>query len=254
MSRTVIFFCTGIVALLIMTGCASVKDSLSTPDITLEELEKKMDQATDPSGIFAQSRTYSLLQQVSTKRFLSDPDEYLVEVKFETPDKFSLTTYEENRPVSMWCSDGKRGWIADYNSRKIQMLDGKALRRMTVMAQISNPRESYTKIFPKVELHACSNELGNFYRIDCFGEEQNYPISIYVDAGSYLVKRMKFDAVVGSSTISYDARIKKYELREGVMVPVLTEIIQDGETQISKITSYRLNVSIPETDFLPPVF
>ena len=96
--------------------------------------------------------------------------------------------------------------------------------------------------------------MGNFYRIDCFGEEQNYPISIYVDAGSYLVKRMKFDTVVGSGTISYDARIKKYELREGVMVPVLTEIIQDGETQISKITSYRLNVSIPETDFLPPVF
>jgi outer membrane lipoprotein-sorting protein len=238
----------------LFAGCASMEDSVSAADLTLTELEKKMQAATDPQGIFARSKTYVLLQQVSTKKFLSEPEENLVEVKFERPDKFRLTTYEDNKPVSMWCSDGQRGWIADYSSRKIKMLDGAALRRMTVMAQISNPQESYSKIFSKVQMFSCVNESGKFYRIDCYGENQTSPISIYVDAVTFLVKRMKFTMAVGSGQMSYDAIIRKYELREGVMIPVETEISQNGETQTSKITSYRLNVPIPETDFIPPVF
>ena len=57
-----------------------------------------------------------------------------------------------------------------------------------------------------------------------------------------------------SGRLDYDARIIQYELREGVMIPVLTKITQNGEKMESRITSYKLNVEIPETDFIPPVF
>ncbi len=237
-----------------VAGCATVQDQLSAPDITLAELEKRMAEATDPDGVFAQSKTYSMLQQITPLGFLADNDEYLVDVKFERPDKFSLVTYVDNKPSAMWCSNGRQGWIADYSSRKVQTLDGEALRRMSVMAQISNPQESYTKIFPKVELFRCTNEKGVFYRLDCYGNEQKTPIYIYVDAASFLVKRMKFDLPVGSGRMVYEADIEQYEKREGVMIPVLTRIVQNGEKQECKITSYRLNITIPETDFIPPVF
>ncbi len=240
--------------MVVFSGCATVKDQLSAPGITLEELEKRMAKATDPDGVFAKSKTYSMLQQITPKRFLDDSGEYLVDVKFERPDKFSLVTYIDNKPASMWCSNGKQGWIADYSSRKVQTLDGEALRRMSVMSQISNPQESYTKIFPKVELFRCVNENGDFFRIDCYGANQKSPISIYVDAATFLVKRMSFDLPVGSGRIAYEANILQYEKREGVLVPVLTAIVQNGEKQECKITSYRLNLPIPETDFIPPVF
>ena len=245
--------CCGAV-MLFAAGCATVKEQTSASDITLAELEKRMAHATDPEGIFAKSKSCSMLQRITVKRFLDESAEHLVDVKIERPDKFALVTYTDNKPSVMWCSNGKQGWIADYSSRKVMTLDGEALRRMSVMAQISNPQESYSRIFPKVELFRCVNGSGDFYRIDCYGAGQASPIHIYVDAASYLIKRMRFNQPVGSGRIVYDAEIEQYEKREGVMIPVVTRIVQNGEKQECRITSYRLNVPIPETDFIPPVF
>ncbi|MBQ9804234.1 MAG: hypothetical protein IJW35_05250, partial [Lentisphaeria bacterium] len=80
------------------------------------------------------------------------------------------------------------------------------------------------------------------------------PVSVYVDDKDFFIRRMKFDLPVGSGNLDYDARIIQYELRDGVMIPVLTEITQNGEKMESRITSYKLNAPIPETDFVPPVF
>ncbi|MCI5778693.1 MAG: hypothetical protein MR051_02580 [Lentisphaeria bacterium] len=244
----------GAVMALFFCGCSTVEDRLRESDLTLTELESRMRKATDPEGNFARSRTYGMLQDISIPRFLDDPDEYLVEVKFEWPDKFSLITYQENKPVSMWCSDGKRGWVADYKARTVKVLEGPELRRMLVTSQIGNPRESYGKIFPQVEVFLCDNEDGRFYRIDCRGEGPSSPFSIYVDAKTYLIRRVKFDLPVGSGRMNYDARIIRYEMREGVMIPMFTEIVQNGERQEGKITSYRLDQEFKDLDFMPPVF
>lgn len=244
----------GAAMVMFLAGCASNEDSLMPSDLTLAEVEKRIDKATDPNGAFAKSRTYTMLQQISVPRFLDDPEESLMEVKFEHPAKFCMISYEDNQPVSTVCSDGKSGWVADHRNRKIKILDGTELRRVQVMSQLGNPRESYLKIFPKVEIYRCTNEEGNFYRIDCYGEGQKTPVSVYVDDKDFFIRRMKFDLPVGSGNLDYDARIIQYELRDGVMIPVLTEITQNGEKMESRITSYKLNAPIPETDFVPPVF
>ena len=122
------------------------------------------------------------------------------------------------------------------------------------MSQISNPRESFSKIFVRVRLFRCTNSEGEFYRIDCYGEDQQSPLSIYIDAGTYLMRRMKFDLPVGAGRLRYDARIVEHGTREGVVVPMLAEVVQNGEKQICKITGYRLNPPFQELDFLPPVF
>ena len=242
------------IAAVVFFGCSTPEDALRPAEISLAELEQRMHKATDPQGNFAKSRTYSMLQTISTPQFLDDPEEQLVEVKFERPNKFSLISYKDNKPVAMWCSNGERGWVIDYGKRDIRVLAGSELRRMRLMSQISNPQESFSKIFVKVDLHRCTNEDGEFYRIDCYGEEQTSPLSIYIDADSFLMRRMKFDLPVGSGRLEYDARIRQYELREGVMVPVTTDIVQNGEKQYSKITSYQLNPEFQELDFMPPVF
>ena len=242
------------IAASVFFGCSTAEDVLRPAELSLPELERRMHNATDPHGNFAKSRTYSMLQTISTPQFLDDPVEELVEVKFEHPNKFSLISYKDNKPEAMWCSNGQRGWVIDYGKRDIRVLDGTELRRMLLMAQSSNPRERFGKIFAKVDLHRCTNEEGEFYRLDCYDEGQSSPIYIYIDAGSFLMRRMKFDLPVGSGRLEYDARIRQYELREGVMVPVTTDIVQNGEKQHSKITSYQLNPEFQELDFMPPVF
>ena len=254
MKKSLFLSAAAVLAVLFFTGCASSSDILSPSDLPLAEIEKRIDKAADPSGVFEKSRTYQILQQISIPRFLDDPEESLMEVKFEHPAKFCMTSFVDNKPVATFCSDGKSGWAADHSSRKIKIFDGAELHRLRVMSQLGNPRESYEKIFPKVEVFRCTNEYGNFYRIDCYGKNQTDPISVYVDAKDFFIRRIKFDLPVGSGRMDYDARIEKYELREGVMIPVETFITQNGEKMVSKITSYRLNVNIPETDFVPPVF
>ena len=235
-------------------GCSTVEDELSPADLSLAELENRMHRASDPQGNFAKAKTYRILQTITTPQFLDDPLEQLVEVKFQRPDKFSMISYQDNKPVSMWCSDGQRGWVVDYDKRDIRVLDGRELRRMRLMSQISNPQESFSKIFVKVELFRCRNVEGDFYRVDCYGEDQKTPLSIYVDAATGLMRRMKFDLPVGAGQLQYDARIVEHGSREGVVVPLVTEVVQNGEKQIGKITSYRLNPQFQELDFLPPVF
>ena len=253
MKKYLVWMCFA-VAVMVFAGCASDKDILTPSDLTLAEIEQRIDKAADPDGVFMKSRTYTMLQQISVPRFLDDPEESLMEIKFEHPAKFCMISYEDNQPVSTVCSDGKSGWAADHSSRKIKIFDGAELRRLQVMSQLGNPRESYLKIFPKVEVFRCTNEEGSFYRIDCYGAGQQEPVSVYVDSKDFFIRRIKFDLAVGSGRLDYDARIIQYELREGVMIPVLTKITQNGEKMESRITSYKLNVEIPETDFIPPVF
>ena len=86
---------------LFAAGCATTEVEEPIPvDITLEELQSKMTRAMDPTGRYAKAKTYTMQQTTSTERFLDDPEVQRVEVKFARPDSFSLTTYEDNEPLS----------------------------------------------------------------------------------------------------------------------------------------------------------
>ena len=254
MRKLIAVFVLSIVAVLFFAGCAAVQDELSPSDLSLTELEKRMNKATDPENKFRSSKTYLLDQEVVEKRLFDDSEAEFVRVKFEQPAKFSLTTLKDNVPESVFCSDGERGWVADYRCRRVKMLSGSELKRFQVLSQLGSPVSNFEQIFPKVVVARCSNEDGNFYRIDCFSDNQAEPISFYVDSNTYLIRQMKARFKVGSGKLDYHAKILKYEKREGVMIPIITEVEQNGLKQESKVINYKLNLPFPATDFLPPVF
>ena len=249
-------FIAAAVAVFGLFGCVSDKDVLLPSDLTVGELEKQMNSATDPRGVFAASNSYIMRQEIREKQFLDDDVIKMVEVKFEKPDKLALTTYEDNQIASVFCTDGKRGWIADYNSKKVVMLSERGLRRMNMLAALSRPGSGgYQAVFDKVEINKCTNKDGEFYRLTCYGKEQPYPMYLYVDSRNFLLRQAKMKVSVNDKdAFDYESRILNYGKREGVLIPMHTEVRQLGAVQRSKVIHYELNRKFDSSDFQAPVF
>ena len=242
---------------MLFAGCAAGSaDVLSPSPLSLEELEKRMNAASDPDGLFAASKSYVMKQEIKELYWLNDDVIRMVEVKFEKPDKFALITYEDNQPSNIFCTDGESGWVAYYRDRKIVRLDEAGLRRMQTLASLGTPGAGgYSSVFKDVQIYECRNDDGQFFRIDCKGPESDDPISFYVDANDYLLRRVKMSFLLpGGKRSEYENLILDYELRDGVRIPMATRIIQDGVKQESKVIYYKLNPEIPAGDFQPPVF
>ena len=65
--------------------------------------------------------------------------------------------------------------------------------------------------------------------------------------------RMKVPVADGSY-VDYVNRIKDYEMRDGVNIPMTTVVEQDGVTHECKVIFYQLNPVFSDSEFLPPVF
>ncbi len=256
MKRFSIFAVFTLLLILLNSGCTTTEVEVDIPvDITLEELQAKMSQALDPSGRYSAAKTYVMRQTAYTDRFLDDPAEQLVELKFARPDSLNLITYEDNEPSVGMIVNGKNGWVADYKRRKVVKLDEQLLQQLKLLSTIASPDCCYTKIFASVTLSGCRIEDKQYYKITCqHHNPQQGPTVIYVDFVDYLPRRWKTVFEAGGSRIKYDSRIAKYALREGVMIPEDTTVYQNGDKQRSVVKSYRLDVDIPSSTFLPPIF
>ncbi|WP_419647056.1 hypothetical protein [Victivallis vadensis] len=241
---------------LFAAGCATTEVEEPIPvDITLEELQSKMTRAMDPTGRYAKAKTYTMQQTTSTERFLDDPEVQRVEVKFARPDSFSLTTYEDNEPLSGMIDNGKNGWVADYRRRKVVQLDGKQLEQLKMLSSIASPDSTYRKIFASAELSGCRIDGKDYYKITCLHREPDQgPTEIYVDREEFLPRRWKTSFKAGNNRVDYDSRIDKYSLRDGVMIPDETTTVQNGHKQTTTVTYYRLNTAISPRTFRPPLF
>lgn len=129
--------------LALLAGCATAEPEIESPaDITVSELETKMRTAMDPDGRYAKAKTFIQRQIVSTERFLDDPEEQVVEVKFERPANFRLTTLDDNVPVSGLIVSGNNGWMVDYSGERIVELTPEQLDQLKILSGISNPDNS----------------------------------------------------------------------------------------------------------------
>lgn len=240
----VLFFC---------AGCCSVDEDLTASDISVETLEAEMSARVDPQGAYRNSKGFEFRQVVKIPQFLDDDMESVVETKMVMPDKFRITTLKDNEPMQIICSNGNRGWVADRSGKAIKMLDGDKLQQLLTFSKLGTPAGGYRRIFAKVEIFRLSNDDGEFYVLDCTGKNGS-SFRFYVDADDFLLRRMKGRMKVGSGTLEYDSRIKSYGLYNGVMIPKVTETVQNGQKQIIELIKYELNPPVSETDFLPPVF
>ena len=237
---------------LLAAGCAS-QDILTPSDLTVEVLESKMAAKIDASGNYKNSKSFLFRQTVKIPQFLDEDIESMVETKMVVPDKFRITTFKDNKPQQIICSNGRHGWMADASGKKLKRLEGEQLQQLLTLSRFSTPDVGYKSVFKEVKIFRCSNEEGNFYLLDCVGRNGN-TFKIYVDAKDFLLRRMSGKLKFGSGYLNYDSRILGYGLYDGVMIPKKSESVQNGQKQVVELVKYELNVPIPARDFLPPVF
>ena len=241
-----------LLSVLVISGCAS-DDVLTVSDLTVEDLESKMAAKVDASGNYRKSKSFIFRQAIKTPQFLDDDLESMVETKMVLPDKFRMTTLQDNEPVQIICANGDRAWMADTSDKKLKAISGEQYQQLLTLSKLAIPAFGYRNIFKNIEIFRCSNDDGEFYLLKCTGNNGNI-FHLYVDATDFLLRRMTGKMKVGHGELNYDSRITSYVLSDGVMIPKITESIQNGQKQIVELVTYELNPAVSELDFMPPVF
>jgi hypothetical protein len=249
-----LLFCSALL-LTLLNGCASCRD-LRPADISLDELQQKIDLATDPEGRYAKASTSVIRQEILSERtsLFGTPKMQMVEIKTMQPDFFKLTTFVENEPVMALISNGTSCWLVNFKRHKVQVLSEKEFRRMKVLSEIARPGSRINDIFSNVKLEECTVDDTPYYRLTCSNEGMN-PLVIYINRNNFLTERITGSLNTGAlSSVEYDSRLTKYSLYEGVRMPQETSSTQNGETQTSRIISYKLDLPLDSAEFRPPSF
>ena len=238
-------------ALLALCGCSSLPDEVLSPsDLTIDELERRMAQATDPEGHYAKAHSFIMRQELTTKRFLDSPLVQMVETKFVRPNFFKITTYDDNKPSLSIISNGANSWVADYSAQKIRVLDADALRQIRRLGEITRPGSKLSQIFDRIKVEKCRIDDELYYKVSCPGEK-GLDLNIYVDADTCQTERI---TIVKDGEVTYDSSLKGYGLYEGVRIPEETSVRAAGTENTSHVIYYKLNPVIDTAEFRPPVF
>lgn len=240
-----------LLALTTLCGCSGLSDEeLSPSDISLEELEKRMAEATDPHGRFAKAKSFILKQEVETKRFLDTPIVQMVETKIMQPDYFKITTYSDNQPASALISNGTSSWVVDYENRKVKMVDPDKLGQVKKFSDITSPGSRFSRIFSNVTVQKCRIGDKLYYKLVCPGDDGNV-LNAYVDAETCQTVRI---SIVKKGEVVYDSSLMGYGLYEGVRIPEKTSVRSGGVEKVSTVLRCKLNPAIDISEFRPPVF
>ena len=238
-------------AMLALCGCSSLQDEeLSPAGITVDELEKRMAEATDPHGRYRDARTFVMKQEVERRSFLDDPLVQMVETKIMRPDFFKITTYEDNQPVAAVISNGESSWQVDYKAKKVRVLDAKKLRQFKKFSDITSPGGKFSKVFKGLTVQKCRIGDALFYKIAC-PDENGTVLNAYVGFDSCQIERI---TVVTDGKVTYDSSLKGYGLYEGVRIPEET-VVKSGDTeQLFKVIYCKIDPPLEVSEFRPPVF
>ena len=245
----------------IVTGCSSldeIDENMVISKVSVQTIELRKNSIVDPNGRYQKAKTSSMKQVVTTKATFTQPkEESMVEVKFQHPDKFKLTTYKDNQVAISIIVNGTNAWMADYNNKKISILTQEQLKKLSIIFQLSNPATKISDIFDDIKVYESSSiitdENEQYYKLVCTKKDL-HPINIYLDKKSCLPRRIRAYFNINNNSILYDSTMKRYSLYEGVMIPDESIVEQDGVTQETKVLHYKLDLKFPDDEFLPPVF
>ena len=246
--RRIVGFAGFVLMLLCLCGCVS-NEELYEVDISADELEARKDKAMDPDGRYARAESCIVRQRITSENFFGIPQESMVELKFQNPDKFSLTSFSENMPVSALISDGTSAWKVDYKRRQVLPLNQRDLEISRGLARLANPLSRLHEVFEDIKVEGCRIDDEEFYKLTCIAPNNGIPIYIYIDRDDYLIKRIR----IGNIS---DSRVVRYSMYEGVWIADETEEekLSDGSISRSKIMFYKLDAPFEESEFKPPIF
>jgi hypothetical protein len=245
------------VAAMFTVGCNSLpslpsEEDIGPANISLDNLQKRMKQATDPKGTFRNANSYLMKQRLITN-IEGEKDAYVIITRFQKPNKLSITKLENGTPINGQIINNKRAWMIDYKEKKVSPVEGKALKSFLLLFDIGNPSMTLSEIFKNIKLQSCRLGDKRFYKLTCSTDDKDIPpISIYVGESNFLVKRITFTRKADG--VQYISSIDQYNLYEGVMVSKKMTVRMHNVMQSYQTTTYTLNPKLDSKDFIPPKF
>ena len=248
--------------LLLLTGmtlllCGCYGDLLlledGTPaDITVDELIRKMDRATDPQKVYANVKSY-YMKQVLTSDNVNGSEESVSEIYWKAPGYLKQISYRNGEVINIIISRDGRFWYVNPKTKKSREIKGKDAQLVKAFTDIATPGLNYKKIFHSVSIDQILDPERDrvMYRLICRVENPEIaPYVFYIDPKTWLTDRCEtiLYGQDGSQRL-YIADSEEYEMENGVRMPKKTLVTVDGKTETAKTVVFTLNPEIPLSVF-----
>ena len=250
--KKILFYTAAVPAALLFSGCSTMSETLSPADISVDELQRRKDMASDPEGRFARSKTYVMRQEISDESIFGSLEKKMLELKYKHPDKVKCTVSSDGEPVSGYIINGSSAWTIDYKSRKVYPIAPQNMEQLRNLLRINTPSSKIKDVFKNVKLEFCSTPEKDFYKLTCSNNEKN-TFEIYIDAETYLTYRMRTTIHLPTGTVRSDSVMQSYSLYEGVRIADESVSETGDSSQKQKVVYYKLDAPLTDEDFDPPV-
>ena len=236
-------------------------------DLTVEQLIKHMEAATDPEGNFKNAKSYILRQVIVeetqkdvddnpfTQRTRAAVDQYETEIKFRKPDFERQISYRNGEPFAGLLYRGGRAWTIDPKKSKATEITGHQLRLFHVFNSFSHPNNNLEDVFSTIDISTVYLNGARHYRVVCRADDVEIaPYVMYVNANTFVTTKMETILYTdGGEEFLYVARPDRFEKRSGVLMPTITKTtIGEDRNEVILLREFELNVTFSDDVFEVP--
>ncbi len=236
-------------------------------DLTVEQLIKHMEAATDPEGNFKNAKSYILRQVIVeesqkdvddnpfTQRTRTSVDQYETEIKFRKPDFQRQISYRNGEPFASLLYKGGRAWTIDPKKGKATEITGHQLRLFHIFNSFSHPNNNLEDVFSTIEISTVYLNAARHYRVVCRADDVEIaPYVMYVNANTFITTKMETILYTDSGEeFLYVAQPDRFEKRSGVVMPTITKTtIGEDRHEVILLREFELNVTFSDDVFQVP--
>ena len=236
-------------------------------DLTVDQLIKHMEAATDPEGKFKSAKSYILRQVIVeesqkdaddnpfTQKTKTSVDQYESELKFRKPDFERQTSYRNGEPFACLLFKEGQAWNIDPKKNQATSITGHQLRLFRVFNSFSHPNNNLEDVFSRIEISTVYLKGARHYRVVCRTDDLEIaPYVMYVHAETFITTRMETILYTdGGQEFLYRAIPSRYEKRSGVLMPtIISTTIGEDRNDVILLKEFELNVTFSDDVFQVP--
>ena len=236
-------------------------------DLTVDQLIKHMEAATDPEGKFKSAKSYILRQVIVeesqkdaddnpfTQKTKTSVDQYESELKFRKPDFERQTSYRNGEPFACLLFKEGQAWNIDTKKNQATAITGHQLRLFRVFNSFSHPNNNLEDVFSRIEISTVYLKGARHYRVVCRTDDLEIaPYVMYVHADTFITTRMETILYTdGGQEFLYRAIPSRYEKRSGVLMPtIISTTIGEDRNDVILLKEFELNVTFSDDVFQVP--
>ena len=221
-------------------------------DITVDELLRKMDRATDPHKVYANIKSY-YMKQVLMNDNKNGRGESVSEIYWKKPGYMKQISSRNGEVINIIISKDGKYWYVNPKNKKSREIRGKDALLVKTFTDIATPGLDYKKIFHTVEIDQILDPEQDrmVYRLICRVNNPDIaPYVFYINPKTWLTDRCEtiLYGQDGSQRL-YIAKSSEYEMINGVRMPKKTLVTVDGRTETAVIAEFTFNPEIPASTF-----